>query len=163
LACWEKPVDDPGWRVPIMEVERTIEQPRADLNVIEAACDPFRWQRSMAGLEKRGLPIVEYRTGLRTLMTPATTDSYGAVMDGGFVHDGDPRLARHIANTVERFDSLGRRSAKMRRTRRGGSTSPSARSWPSIEPAAKPSSWRSPRPNRWSRSARRPSLQPDSA
>ena len=49
----------------------------------------------MAVLEERGLPIMEYRTGLRTLMTPATIDFYSAVMDAGFVHDGDPRLARH--------------------------------------------------------------------
>lgn len=76
-------------------------------NVVEVDFDPFRWQASMARLEERGVPIVEYRTSLRTLMGPATVDFYEAVMNEGLVHDGDERLARHVRNTNVKLDHLG--------------------------------------------------------
>lgn len=112
LEAWEKPPDVSTWRVPILEVEDRIEAICGEYNVIEVACDPFRWQASMARLENAGCPIVEYRTGSRGQMGPATVDFYEAVVNGALVHDGDARLARHVRNTAVRYDALGPRIQK---------------------------------------------------
>jgi phage terminase large subunit-like protein len=45
-------------------------------------------------------------------MGPATSRLYAAVVDRLLSHDGDPRLARHVANAVLKEDSRGARFAK---------------------------------------------------
>ena len=45
-------------------------------------------------------------------MTPATTSLYEAVVNGLVTHDGDQRLARHVANAVLKADSRGTRIVK---------------------------------------------------
>jgi phage terminase large subunit-like protein len=111
-ACWERPADaEPGWQVPIIEVEDAIRAACRRWSVREVVCDPFRWARSMQVLEGEGLPMVEYpQTPAR--MTPATTRFYEAVVNGALTHSGDPRLARHVGNAVLRTDSRGARLSK---------------------------------------------------
>jgi phage terminase large subunit-like protein len=48
-------------------------------------------------------------------MTPATTSLYEAVVNDAVSHDGDRRLARHVANAVLKTDSRGTRLAKEHR------------------------------------------------
>lgn len=45
-------------------------------------------------------------------MTPATTALYEAVVNSQVTHDGDKRLARHVANAVLKADSRGTRLVK---------------------------------------------------
>ncbi|WP_205850401.1 terminase TerL endonuclease subunit [Mycolicibacterium sp. CR10] len=40
-------------------------------------------------------------------MAPACTGFYAAVMDARITHDGDPRLARHVANCVVKTSPQG--------------------------------------------------------
>src|SRR5207237_3259116 len=47
LACWERPPDDPLWRVPIGEVDATVRRICAGRAVRELAADPFRWAREL--------------------------------------------------------------------------------------------------------------------
>jgi phage terminase large subunit-like protein len=112
VALWEKPIDGPGdWRVPIIDVEDTIRAACRRWQVLELACDPFRWARTYQILESEGLPIVEFPQS-PSRMTPATTRFYEAVMNRSLTHSGDKRLARHIDNAVLKADSRGTRIYK---------------------------------------------------
>jgi phage terminase large subunit-like protein len=45
-------------------------------------------------------------------MVPAWKEFYAAVMERRVTHDGDPGLARHVANAVLRVDQRGARPTK---------------------------------------------------
>lgn len=112
VACWERPFDaGDDWRVPIADVEQAIRDACRRWQVVEIACDPFRWARSYQVLEAEGLPVVEFPQS-PARMTPATTRFYEAVVNGAVTHDGDLRLARHVGNAVLRADSRGTRIYK---------------------------------------------------
>lgn len=110
--AWERPPDDEHWRVPIADVEARLVELCRTYNVREVACDPYRWQRSMQVLADEGLPIVEWPTAAVARIVPAWQRFYDAVMDGTLSHDGDVRLARHMANTVLKRDNRGARPTK---------------------------------------------------
>jgi phage terminase large subunit-like protein len=64
------------------------------------------WQDAREELEDEDLPIEVYpQTPER--MGRATQRFYEAVVEGTFTHDGDPRLARHVANAVPKPTSRG--------------------------------------------------------
>jgi len=114
---WEKgPGDHESWRVPISEVESRIMQACGDYNVLEVACDPYRWQRSMESLADAGVPISEYASSSPARMVPATAKFYDAVTSATLSHDGDPTLRRHIGNCAVKTDRLGPRIVKEHRS-----------------------------------------------
>ncbi|MET7982532.1 terminase large subunit [Streptomyces sp. NPDC005281] len=107
VQAWEKPADAPhDWTVPILEVEDAIRKACRRWNVREIVCDPARWARTYQVLEEEGLPVVEFPQS-PARMVPATQRFYEGVMNRGFTHSGDPRLARHVANAVVRNTSRG--------------------------------------------------------
>lgn len=109
---WERTVHDAKeWRVPIVEVEDTIREACRRWNVVAICADPFRWARSLELLSGEGLPVEEFGQS-PARMTPATNLFYEAVMNWALTHDGDPRLARHMGNTVIKEDSRGARLVK---------------------------------------------------
>lgn len=112
VDLWERPPDAREWRVPVADVESVLRSSARDLGAVEVAMDPYRWQRSMAVLEDEGLPMVEYPMGSVERMVKAWKAFYDAVLDGGFSHDGDPRLSRHVANMVLKIDARGARPTK---------------------------------------------------
>ena len=113
VGAWEKPPDDPHWRVDIGAVEKGVIDACSTYDVVEVDCDPFRWQRSMQALAGLGVPIVEYNTASPARMVPAWAKFYDAVTAGkNITHSGDPRLARHIDNMVLKVDHLGPRPVK---------------------------------------------------
>lgn len=115
VNLWEKPLAAAGdWRVPIIEVEDAIREACRRWQVIELACDPFRWARTYQILEGEGLPVVEFPQS-PARMTPATTRFYELVMNRGLTHTGDLRLARHLDNAVLKADSRGTRIYKEHR------------------------------------------------
>lgn len=112
VAAWEKPQGATNeWRVPIADVEDEIREACRRYQVREIVCDPFRWARTYQALESEGLPIVEFPQSAAR-MVPATQRFYEAVVNGTIRHNGDQRLARHLANTVIRTDSRGTRISK---------------------------------------------------
>ncbi|HET7386137.1 MAG TPA: terminase TerL endonuclease subunit [Nocardioidaceae bacterium] len=114
IGLWESREDDPGWRVPILEVEQTIRDAFKRFTVVELTADPFRWARTLQLLESEGFPVTEFnQTPAR--LTPATTDTYQAAINGELSHSGNRDLARHVANAVVTEDARGVRLAKEKR------------------------------------------------
>ena len=112
VAVWEKPDEaDASWQVPVLEVEDAIRNAATRWQVLEIACDPYRWARTFQILDDEGLPIVTFpQTASR--MTPATTRFFESVMNKTITHNGDSQLARHIGNAQLRTDNRGSRLAK---------------------------------------------------
>lgn len=120
VECWERPVDNPGWRVPISEVDAKVRETCRDHKVVELDCDPFRWAKEMEEWSAAGLPVVEYATSSPARMVPAWAKFYDAVIGSTpdaplLTHDGDPRLERHISNMTLKVDRLGPRPVKEHR------------------------------------------------
>ena len=112
IAAWERPegaIND--WQVPIEEVEDAIRAACKRWAVREVACDPYRWARSMQVLAGERLPMVEFPQS-PSRMIPATERFHSGIVEGSITHDGDPRLARHVANCVLKTDSRGSRLSK---------------------------------------------------
>lgn len=112
VAVWEKPDEaDATWQVPVLEVEDAIRAAATRWQVLEIACDPYRWARTFQVLDDEGLPVVTFpQTASR--MTPATTRFFEAVVNKTLTHNGDAQLARHIGNAQLRTDNRGSRLAK---------------------------------------------------
>jgi len=112
VAVWEKPDEaDASWQIPVLEVEDAIRAAAIRWQVLEIACDPYRWARTFQILDDEGLPVVTFpQTASR--MTPATTRFFESVVNKTLTHDGDARLARHIGNAQLRTDNRGSRLAK---------------------------------------------------
>jgi phage terminase large subunit-like protein len=108
---WEAPEGARDWRVPIVAVEDAIRAACSRWRVLEVAADPYRWQRSLEVLDGDGIPVHEFFQNAAR-MGPATARFYQLVVDGELTHDGDPRLARHMANAILKADSRGARLAK---------------------------------------------------
>lgn len=116
IKAWEKqPTDRDDWRVDILEVENTIIEFCLNHNVLEVACDPFRWQRSMQVLQEAGIPIVEWPSTSAARMIPACSKFYDAVAEQKISHNNDALLARHLSNAVVKVDRLGPRIVKEHR------------------------------------------------
>lgn len=115
IACWESD-GSPDWRVDTADVEHAIRAATERYRVREIVCDPYRWQDVLQRLERDGLPIVEFPTNALARIVPACQEFYAAVVDGRISHDGDPRLARHIANAVVKTDRYGPRIVKESRS-----------------------------------------------
>lgn len=102
LGVWEKPEEDENWRVPRLEVEARIEEAIERFAVLELACDPPGWRREIEEWGERFGSVValQFPTNRRQIMVEACSKFYAAVMNGELSHDGNPALARHLANAV---------------------------------------------------------------
>lgn len=106
-GCWENP-GRPGWRVPRDQVQEAVAGAFDRYEVVTMACDPPYWEAEIAAWSARWPNrVLEFRTGSRARMAPACTAFYAGVMEGTLSHDGDPRLARHIAHAVVKTSSYG--------------------------------------------------------
>ena len=95
-----------------MDVENRVREVCKTYSVRSLACDPYRWQRSMAAWEEDGLPVVEWGTHQASRMVPATAQFYEAATSELISHDGHPKLAEHFANCAIKIDSRGPRISK---------------------------------------------------
>lgn len=111
IGYWEKPQDDPEWRVPRAEVKDAIRQACRDYTVREIAADEWMWQDALEELEGEGLPVVIFPQTL-SRMGPATQRFYEMTVSRKIRQDGDPRLARHLDNAQLKVDSRGNRLQK---------------------------------------------------
>jgi phage terminase large subunit-like protein len=65
--------------------------------VVEVAADPKLWVSDLEVLQDEGLPIVEFpQRGARII--ESTQRLYEDIQRGLLEHDGDPTLAKHMAN-----------------------------------------------------------------
>lgn len=118
VDVWEQPEEDPMWRAPISDVIAAIKEACRTFDVLEVSCDPYRWQAVMAELEDEGLPVSVYPTTSVPRIVPAWSKFYDAVMEKDLTHDGDKRLARHVANLMLKSDRFGPRPTRDRNTPR---------------------------------------------
>lgn len=107
-GLWENP-GDPRWRVPRAEVDMAVQMAFQKYAVAELACDPWGWRSEIEAWAKRHgeRRVVEWNTAHAARMAPATDRLYQAVSTGALTHDGDPRLAAHIAHCVAKPTPLG--------------------------------------------------------
>ncbi len=114
IKVWEKPRDEPAWQVPTHEVTNELLRLSGTYNMQQLACDPFQWRDRIVEWDELGLPVVEWPTNSVQRMAPACAEFYRAVGSHAVTHDGDPVLARHIANAVIKEDRYGMRIVKDR-------------------------------------------------
>ena len=97
-----------GWRVPRAEVTETIAAAFEKYDVRELAADPWHWRSELEEWAARWPDrVIEWPTNQVSRMGPATDRFRAAVMDRTMTHDGDGRLAAHIANAVARTTAAG--------------------------------------------------------
>ena len=68
--------------------------------------------------------VVRFDTGPPARMPPACDRFYSAVVTGSLTHEGDPHLARHVANAHARDTGSGGSSSRTTRTQRPRWTAP---------------------------------------
>lgn len=101
-GVWERPEHARDWRVPRSEVDAKVRELFARLEVVELAADPWGWRESLETWSRDfgARRVIEFNTGFRKRMGPATDRLYQAVMEKSFTHDGNGRLAAHVGNAV---------------------------------------------------------------
>lgn len=107
-GLWENP-GDPRWRVPREDVTRAVDVAFTRYEVVELACDPWGWRSEIEDWAKRHgeRRVIEWNTAHGARMAPATDRLYQAVVTEQVTHDGDTRLAAHIAHCVAKSTPMG--------------------------------------------------------
>jgi phage terminase large subunit-like protein len=109
-AIWEKP-DGPrgrGWEVPRSEVDATVYHVMRYYDVRRFYGDPPYWQDEMVRWHAEwGDVIAEFWTQRETQMVRATERFHTDVLTGAMTHDGNPVLARHVANARKKTVRAG--------------------------------------------------------
>lgn len=117
VDVWERPDTRGEWRVPREEVAAAVDAAMMRWHVRELACDPPGWHREISewGDQYGEPPVVYYETNKRSVMSVACSRFYTAVIDRQLRHDGDERLARHLANAALKETPDGAYITKERR------------------------------------------------
>lgn len=107
-GLWENPGDE-RWRVPREDVDLAVAMAFDKYKVVELAADPWGWRSEIEGWAKRHgeKRVVEWNTAHAARMAPATDRMYQAVATKSLTHDGDQRLAAHIAHCVAKPTPMG--------------------------------------------------------
>lgn len=114
IDAWEKPANEPEWHVDVLDVETAIRKAFTTWRVKRAGCDPALWHRSLELLrvEFGQDTVIDWPSHQASIMVPACSAFYEAVVNKQLSHDGDPRLAQHVANCVVKIDHRGPRITK---------------------------------------------------
>ena len=107
-AIWENP-GDPQWRVPRSDVDAAVALAFDRYDVAELAADPWGWRSELEAWAARHgeRRVIEWNTANAQRMAPATDRFYAAVVDQTLTHDGNPRLAAHLAHCVAKRTPMG--------------------------------------------------------
>ena len=118
IDTWEQPPADPGWRVNVSDVRQAILDACVRYVVLECVMDSYRWQETMAQLEDEGVNVIDFPTYSVSRMVKTWQRFSDAVHEKHLTHDGDPRLARHVANLILKTDRIGTRPTRDRNSPR---------------------------------------------
>jgi phage terminase large subunit-like protein len=106
-GLWENP-GTKDWRVPRHEVIETIKTLFESYDVVEFVADPAWWR---SDIEQLGVlypnRVIEFPWHSVSRAAPACNRTYAAIKSGRLSHDGDPNLARHLANCMVRDTPSG--------------------------------------------------------
>lgn len=107
-GLWENPQDG-RWRVPRSDVDAAVDLAFERYDVLELAADPWGWRSEIeAWADRHGeKKVLEWNTAAASRMAPATDRFYQAVIDQQIHHDGDRRLAAHLAHAVAKRTPQG--------------------------------------------------------
>jgi hypothetical protein len=118
VGVWEPDPNDPDDTVPVGEVDMTVRQTMDRLDVVAFFADVREWEQFALTTWPQ-----EYGDSLKVWASPqgrppqavawdmrghayefakATEACHAEIVEGGFTHDGDSRVARHIANARRR-------------------------------------------------------------
>jgi phage terminase large subunit-like protein len=115
LLVFERPLDDPHWRVDIGDVEEAVLALRSKYEIVELCADPFRWQRSLERFAKEGMNVTEYPQSA-SRMVNCTQGAFESITQGTLTWGGEPvlaaALARHVDNARIKIDRFGPRLTK---------------------------------------------------
>lgn len=111
LKLWEKPLDDPHWRLSDEEVLPVLRQLADEWHPEEIVVDQAYWEDALETLDEEGYPIVRFNQRGPD-MVAATEGFYQAVVQKHVTHDGNPALTRHLENTIVNTRSGVARVAK---------------------------------------------------
>jgi hypothetical protein len=101
LGMWEKPKDQPVWKVPSLEVNDRVIDVFGAYNVALMFADPFRWQDYLdVWAAKWPDKVVEFPTNIEQRMDKAIERFTTAFGDQQITHDGSLALTRHVKNAV---------------------------------------------------------------
>lgn len=116
VGLWED-TGDARWRVPRGEVDATVAAAFDAFDVVELAADPWGWRSEIETWATRhgADRVLEWPTNVASRMAPATDRFYQLCADGRLTHDGDVRLAAHVAHCVAKATPLGDLITKDRR------------------------------------------------
>jgi len=108
VDVWENP-GDRGWRVPRGQVDTAVIAAFERYDVVELAADPWGWRSELESWSKKfgEKRVIEYNTAYAGRMAPATDRLYQGTATQTVTHDGDSRLAAHVANCKAKSTSQG--------------------------------------------------------
>ena len=107
FGVWANPGSS-SWRVPRAEVGQAVEDAFGRFEVVELAVDPWGWRSEIEGWSAKWPGrVVEYNTAAAQRMGPATDRLFQAVAEQTITHDGDERLAAHIAHCIAKTTPHG--------------------------------------------------------
>lgn len=99
VGLWERPEGVKKWRVPVSEVNSTVEMIFEDFEVLMFYADPPYWQEAISTWEGRWEKrVIEWPTRNTNNMYYAIRSYNEAIEQGELSHDGNPDLVRHVAN-----------------------------------------------------------------
>lgn len=106
LGAWERPSNNPRWRVSHLDVHAAVDDAMERFDVVELAPDPPGWHKDIEEWEEEYEEIVvRFETNQPRRLGPACDDFEQAVKDSAkgerlFTIDGHEALLRHIGNAV---------------------------------------------------------------
>lgn len=103
LHIWEKPATaGRDWKVPTVEVDRTVLETFGAYQVTVMFADPYRWQDYLdAWAQKLGQDrIIEFPTNVEQRMDRAIERFSTAFSNLEIAHDGSPTMTTHFKNAV---------------------------------------------------------------
>lgn len=108
VDIWANP-GDRGWRVPREQVDTVVHAAFKRWDVVELAADPWGWRSEIESWAKAHgeKKVLEWNTANAHRMAPATDRIYQGATAGTLSHDGDVRLAAHVANCKAKSTPMG--------------------------------------------------------
>lgn len=104
VQSWDRPVNDPEWRVPRAEVTATIADAfdRWPDSVLFA--DPAKWRSEIEAWEAKygDKMVVRVRTNSAAIFSPLCDKFTTAVSEHAVTHDGRPELTQSLAATARK-------------------------------------------------------------